>query len=59
MTVEPKYTDLHKVAVTGIVWRFMEGKRKYLITKRSSNKKVFPEKWTVPGGALETTVLYH
>lgn len=28
---------------------------KYLITKRSKNKKRFPSKWTVPGGKLETT----
>lgn len=27
---------------------------KYLITKRSANKKRFPSMWTVPGGKLET-----
>ncbi|KKT24916.1 MAG: NUDIX hydrolase [Parcubacteria group bacterium GW2011_GWA2_43_9b] len=30
------------------------GQNRYLITKRSPNKKVFPNKWTVPGGGLET-----
>jgi len=27
---------------------------KYLITRRSPNKRRFPGKWTVPGGKLET-----
>ena len=27
---------------------------KYLITRRSPNKKRFPSMWTVPGGKLET-----
>ncbi len=39
----------HFVTVTGIIIK--EGK--YLITKRSLNKKAFPGKWTVPGGNLE------
>ncbi|MBU2496620.1 MAG: NUDIX domain-containing protein [Nanoarchaeota archaeon] len=39
----------HSVAVTAIVVR--EGK--YLITRRSLQKKNFPGKWTVPGGNLE------
>ena len=30
------------------------GQIKYIITKRSPHKKVFPSKWTVPGGGLET-----
>jgi 8-oxo-dGTP pyrophosphatase MutT (NUDIX family) len=42
---------LHEVVVTAIIVK--EGK--YLITKRSKNKKRFPSKWTVPGGKLETT----
>lgn len=40
---------LHEVAITAIVVRG----GKYLITRRSKNKKRFPEKWTVPGGKLE------
>ena len=40
---------LHEVAITAIVIK--DGK--YLITRRSMNKKRFPGKWTVPGGRLE------
>tara|TARA_Y100000310_G_C20626390_1_gene786138 strand:- start:21 stop:497 length:477 start_codon:yes stop_codon:yes gene_type:complete len=39
----------HYVVATGIIVR--DGK--YLITKRSSKEKVFPNKWTVPGGKVE------
>jgi 8-oxo-dGTP pyrophosphatase MutT (NUDIX family) len=39
----------HLISVTGIIIK--EGK--YLITRRSLNKKSFPGKWTVPGGGLE------
>ncbi len=42
--------DLHRVAMTAIIYN-EEGK--YLITKRSDKKKVFPGKWHVPGGGLE------
>lgn len=45
---ENKY--LHEVAITAIIIK--EGK--YLITRRSKNKKRFPGMWTVPGGKLET-----
>ena len=41
---------LHQVAVTGIVVK--DGK--FLITKRSPEKKPFPGRWTVPGGRIET-----
>lgn len=41
---------LHEVVVTAIVVK--DGK--FLITRRSPNKKRFPSKWTVPGGKLET-----
>ncbi len=41
---------LHEVAITAIIVK--DGK--YLVTKRSPNKKRFPNKWTVPGGKLET-----
>lgn len=42
---------LHFVAVTAIVHK--DGK--FLITKRSSNEKAFPNRWTVPGGKLVLT----
>lgn len=41
---------LHEVVITAIVVK----KGKYLITRRSPNKKRFPGMWTVPGGRLET-----
>jgi 8-oxo-dGTP diphosphatase len=40
---------LHEVAITAII---VDGD-KYLITRRSPNKKRFPGMWTVPGGKLE------
>jgi len=40
---------LHEVAITAII---LDGD-KYLITRRSPNKKRFPGMWTVPGGRLE------
>jgi 8-oxo-dGTP pyrophosphatase MutT (NUDIX family) len=53
---EPIHTDLHRIAITGIIWKLDEdGNRTYLITKRSPTKKAWPNKWTVPGGGLETT----
>ena len=42
---------LHNVSVTAIIHK----NGKYLITKRSPEKKAFPNKWTVPGGKLETS----
>lgn len=41
---------LHEVAITAII---INNKR-YLIIRRSKNKKRFPGAWTVPGGKLET-----
>lgn len=41
---------LHEVVITAIIER--DGK--YLITRRSPNKRRFPGMWTVPGGKLET-----
>lgn len=46
--MENKY--LHEVAITAIIVK--DGK--YLITRRSPNKRRFPGMWTVPGGKLET-----
>lgn len=42
---------LHEVAITAIIVK--DGK--YLITRRSPNKKRWPGMWTVPGGHLETS----
>jgi len=42
---------LHEVAITAIVVK--DGK--YLITRRSLNKKRWPGQWTVPGGRLEVS----
>jgi len=41
---------LHEVVITAIIVK----DEKYLITRRSPNKKRFPGMWTVPGGKLET-----
>ena len=41
---------LHEVVITAIVVK--DGK--YLITRRSPDKKRFSGLWTVPGGKLET-----
>jgi 8-oxo-dGTP pyrophosphatase MutT (NUDIX family) len=49
MTTIPNQ-EAHRIASTAIIHH--EGK--YLILKRSPHKKVFPGKWTVPGGGLET-----
>jgi len=48
--MEIKDKELHRVAVTAIIYK--DGQ--CLITKRASNKKRFPNRWTVPGGGLET-----
>ena len=42
---------LHEVVITAIVVK----DSKYLITRRSPNKKRFAGLWTVPGGKLETS----
>lgn len=48
--MEIKNRELHRITMTAIIYN-NEGE--YLITKRSLEKKVFPGKWTVPGGGLE------
>ncbi len=40
--------ELHRVALTAIIHK----DDKFLILKRSEQKKVFPGQWTVPGGGL-------
>lgn len=42
--------ELHRITSTAIIVK----NGRYLITKRSPHKKVFPGKWHVPGGGLET-----
>ncbi|MEJ0053485.1 MAG: NUDIX domain-containing protein [bacterium] len=50
----PNSNELHRIAVTGIIWKKGEdGVYRYLVTKRSPTKKAWPNKWTVPGGGLE------
>ena len=44
-----KNRELHRIVSTLIIYKG----NKYLITKRSLDKKVWPGKWTVPGGGLE------
>nr|MBI4156271.1 NUDIX domain-containing protein [Candidatus Woesearchaeota archaeon] len=41
----------HYVVITGIIVK--DGK--YLITKRASHEKAFPNMWTIPGGKLEVS----
>jgi 8-oxo-dGTP diphosphatase len=43
--------ELHRIAITGVIYND-EGK--YLVTKRSLEKKAFPGMWTVPGGGINT-----
>ena len=50
MTKKTANQYLHEVVITAIVVK----NGKYLITRRSPNKKRFPGMWTVPGGKLET-----
>ncbi|MBI2010831.1 MAG: NUDIX domain-containing protein [Candidatus Colwellbacteria bacterium] len=47
--MEVQNVELHRVVATAIIHKG----GKYLITKRSPEKKVWPGKWTVPGGGLE------
>jgi len=49
--METKDKELHRIAATCIIYN---KDSKYLIIKRSSTKKVHPDKWTVPGGGLST-----
>ncbi len=49
--MEIKDKELHRVAITCIIYNT---DKKYLVTKRAPHKKVHPNKWTVPGGGLNT-----
>lgn len=48
--MEIKDKELHRITSTAIIYK--DGK--YLLLRRSLEKKAFPGKWTVPGGGLET-----
>ena len=48
--MEIQNPELHRVGATAIIHR--DGK--YLIVQRNPKEKIFPLKWTVPGGGLET-----
>lgn len=43
--------ELHRIATTAIIFR---DDGRVLIIKRALHKKVWPGKWAVPGGGLET-----
>ncbi len=47
--MEIKDRESHRIALTAIIHK--DGK--YLLLKRSPDKRAFPNKWTVPGGGLE------
>jgi 8-oxo-dGTP pyrophosphatase MutT (NUDIX family) len=47
--MENQNIELHRVVATAIIHK--DGK--YLILQRSPNKRVFPGRWTVPGGGLD------
>ncbi len=47
--------ELHRITATCIIYK--DGK--YLVTKRSPHKKVFPNQWTVPGGGLTVDDYIH
>ncbi len=42
--------ELHRIASTAIIYN---KDKKYLLVKRSLDKKDFPGRWSVPGGGLE------
>lgn len=44
--------ELHRISSTAIIYKKDGEVYKYLITRRSLDKKAFPGLWTVPGGGL-------
>lgn len=60
MAQVPDDTELHRIAVTGIIWKKeADGTYRYLITKRAPHKKAWPGRWTVPGGGMQTGDYVH
>lgn len=51
--IKIKDRELHRITSTAIVYKKECDVFRYLITRRSLDKKAFPGKWTVPGGGLE------
>lgn len=51
--MEIQNRELHRITSTAIIYKEEDGLVKYLVTRRSLDKKAFPGKWTVPGGGLE------
>ncbi len=55
--------ELHRIAPTAIIYRHpvtadpggAGSTPEYLILKRSPHKKVYPDRWTVPGGGIEVS----
>ncbi|HEX5774443.1 MAG TPA: NUDIX domain-containing protein [Candidatus Paceibacterota bacterium] len=56
MATTPTENELHRIAITGIIWRKDEdGTIRFLVAKRAAHKKLWPGKWTVPGGGVEAS----
>lgn len=56
MTETITHKDMHRVVMVCLIHN---EKREYLIIKRSPKLKVYPGKWTIPGGGLETDDYVH
>ena len=52
--MEIKDKELDRIVTTTIIYKKDKNGLTFLITKRSPHKKVYPNKWTVPGGGLST-----
>ncbi|MBI2405627.1 NUDIX domain-containing protein [Candidatus Microgenomates bacterium] len=44
-----KNRELHRIVATAIIYK----NHKFLVTRRSLDKKLWPGRWTVPGGGVE------
>lgn len=51
--------ELHRIAITVIIYKKEGDTLKYLVTKRAPHKIAHPNKWTVPGGGLNTDDYLH